>query len=130
MGGWGILVEDRVEKVFYWSFMVFTFRIECRLKMKRQSQHCGTKVRCRQKCTNTFPVPEGNTACTGTFEGDSCTVLCGTHYRHRGDSVAYCSGGVWKTQRLGGRPASAHCVSVGAYQHELFGYYKGHSKAH
>lgn len=83
-----------------------------RLKMKRQRQHCGTKIRCRQKCTNTFHVPQGNTACTGTFEGDSCTVSCRRHYRRRGDFKAYCSGGVWKTQRPGGRPASAHCVSV------------------
>ena len=97
---------------FYDIYMYF-FRTGSRLKSHRQD--CGTMVRCRQKCTNRFPVPQGSATCSGMFEGDSCTVVCGRHYRHRGDSKAYCTGGVWTIQRGGGRTASAHCVSVGAY---------------
>ncbi|XP_068680311.1 uncharacterized protein [Montipora foliosa] len=93
-------------------------RQRCTLESKRQE--CGTKVRCRQKCTDEFPVPGGGeTQCTGgsegQFEGDSCEVICNPRdLRRRGDAIVYCNAGVWRNQaRLqGSRPASARCLSV------------------
>lgn len=101
-----------------WSFLNL---IRCRLEENRQD--CGTRLRCRQKCTEDFSVMGGGTTrCTGgrhgQFEGDSCTAICHRlNFRHRGDAKAYCKDGMWINQRnvLGSRPAEARCVSVGKY---------------
>ena len=88
----------------------------CTLVSRRQ--HCVTGVQCRQKCSDEFPVPQGWITCSGVqgqFEGDTCTVECGRHFRRRGDPKAFCTGGVWTSQMGGGRPASAKCISVGRY---------------
>lgn len=104
-----------------WCFMELPFLIRCRLESTRQT--CGTRLRCRQKCTEDFSVMGGGTTrCTGgrhgQFEGDSCTAICHRlNFRHRGDAKAYCKDGMWINQRnvLGSRPAEARCVSVGRY---------------
>ena len=43
-------------------------------------------VRCRQECTDKFPVPYGYKECTGCYEGDTCTVHCDEEYKLQGDS--------------------------------------------
>ena len=75
-------------------------------------------VRCRQRCTNDFPVPHGRTSCSGKFEGDSCTVSCNRDYILRGPSRIYCRGGVWTKDN--GQPAAAHCASIGVYCFSCF----------
>ena len=92
-------------------FIFFSWR--CSLKRKRLQ--CGTMVRCRQRCTDSYPVPHGYTTCSGTsYEDDTCAVHCHNDYRLKGDSKVYCHGGVWTKQS--GRPASSHCEDIGAYQ--------------
>lgn len=59
-------------------------------------QHCGTMVRCRLKCSNSFPVPHGHVdKCTGNYEDDTCMGYCDDGYKLEGDSKVYCKGGVW-----------------------------------
>ena len=106
-----------------WSFLAL---IRCRLESNRQN--CGTRLRCRQKCTEEFSVMGGGTTeCTGgpqgQFEGDSCRAICNPlNFRLRGDAKAYCKGGAWRNQRevRGSRLAEARCVSVGKYSIDQF----------
>ena len=71
-------------------------------------------VRCRQKCTNSFPVPHGYAECTGSYEDDKCTVHCDDDYKLQGDSKILCKGGVWENQDA--KPASAQCKDIGVCQ--------------
>ena len=71
-------------------------------------------VRCRQKCTNCFPVPHGYTECTGSYEDDTCTVHCDDDYKLQGDSKIFCKGGVWENQDA--KPASSQCKDIGVCQ--------------
>ena len=71
-------------------------------------------VRCRQKCTNSFPVPHGYTECTGSYEDDTCTVHCDDDYKLQGDSKIFCKGGVWENQDA--KPASGQCKDIGVCQ--------------
>ena len=77
-------------------------------------QQCGTMVRCRQRCTNSFPVAHGYVRCSGSYEDDTCTVHCYNEYKLSGDSKVYCKGGVWTRQN--GQPASSNCKSIGKYR--------------
>lgn len=86
--------------------------------MKKKRQLCGTMVRCRQKCTESFPVPHGYITCSGaSYEDDTCAVHCYNDYKLKGDSKVYCHGGVWTKQS--GKPASSHCEDIGAYQESI-----------
>ena len=83
--------------------------------MLMRRQHCGTMVRCRLKCSNSFPVPHGHVdKCTGNYEDDTCMVYCDDGYKLEGDSKVYCKGGKWTNDN--GQSASAYCKYIGMYQ--------------
>lgn len=99
------------DKMHYCSIF-FSETSICELEDSRQQ--CNTMVRCRQKCTNSLPVPYGYTECTGSYEDDTCTVHCDEEYKLQGDSKIFCIGGVWKNEDA--KPASSQCKDIGVCQ--------------
>ena len=81
---------------------------DCAVKQKRKE--CLMMLRCRQRCTNEYPVPNGFVKeCTGKFEGDTCEVGCPEGFVLVGDAMVQCKNGEWVN--LTGEDASSRCES-------------------
>lgn len=79
--------------------------------MKRERKQCMMMLRCRQRCTNEYPVPNGFVKeCTGKFESDTCEIGCPEGFLLVGDEIVQCKNGDWKN--LNGGDAASRCESV------------------
>ena len=67
-------------------------------------------LRCRQRCANEYPVPNGFKDCTGKFENDTCDISCPEGFTLVGDDIVICTNGKWKNLKNGG-VASSRCES-------------------
>lgn len=78
--------------------------------MKRKRKECLMMLRCRQRCTNECPVPNGFVKeCTGKFESDTCEIGCPEGFLQEGDKIVQCKNGDWKN--MDGGDASSRCES-------------------
>jgi len=88
-------------------FIHFTDSNECRIEPHKQE--CQMMLRCRQRCSNEYPVPNGFKECTGKFEGDTCDIGCPSGFLLEGDVIVECRNGAWV--KANGQEASSHCES-------------------
>ena len=80
----------------------------CEVKQKRKE--CLKMLRCRQRCANEYPVPNGFVKeCTGKFEGDTCEIGCPEGFVLVGEEIVQCKNGEW--MNLTGEDASSRCES-------------------
>ena len=86
-------------------FNYFTDSDKCTIEPHKQK--CQMMLRCRQRCSNEYPVPNGFKECTGKFEGDTCDVGCPRGFLLEGDVIVECRNGSWV--KANGQDASSRC---------------------
>lgn len=94
--------------LFIYSFIYFTHSDDCTVRPHKQK--CEVMLRCRQRCSNEYPVPNGFKECTGKFEGDTCEIGCPRGFQLIGDEIVQCRNGEWVKEN--GQDASSSCESL------------------